>query len=118
MSFGHQPWSGPPPHHHPDPRTTAHTRPPAEHERDDAEEAAARLSVGLRIGARIAVVWLVYVTAAALVPGVYGTPVAGTVSLGAVLALVPLGVGVHGVVAYGRRVDRAAAADAEHRRWS
>ncbi|CAL9287399.1 hypothetical protein [Streptomyces sp. SudanB66_2053] len=118
MSFGHQPWSGPPPHHHPDPRTTAHTRPPAEHERDDAEEAAARLSVGLRIGARIAVVWLVYVTAAALVPGVYGTPVAGTMSLGAVLALVPLGVGVHGVVVYGRRVDRAAADDAEHRRWS
>ncbi|MGA5386065.1 hypothetical protein [Streptomyces pseudogriseolus] len=38
--------------------------------------------------------------------------------LGAVLALVPLGVGVHGVVAYGRRADRAAAADAEHRRWS
>ncbi|CAL9390481.1 hypothetical protein ABTX83_09590 [Streptomyces werraensis] len=116
MSFGQQPWSGPPPHHHPDP-WSAPTRPPAEHERDDVE-AAARLSVGRRIGARIAVVWLVYVTGAALVPGVYGTRVAGTVSLGAVLALVPLGVGVHGVVAYGRRVDRAAAADAEHRRWS
>ncbi|MEU5650218.1 hypothetical protein ABZ767_12975 [Streptomyces pseudogriseolus] len=117
MSFGQQPWSGPPPHHHPDPRTTAHARPPAAHEHDDAEEAA-RLSVGLRIGARIAVVWSVYVTGAALVPGGYGAPVAGTVSLGAVLALVPLGAGVHGVVAYGRRVDRAAAADAEHRRWS
>ncbi|MGA5122181.1 hypothetical protein ACPCAG_02430 [Streptomyces pseudogriseolus] len=76
------------------------------------------MTVGLRVGLRIGLVWVLYVVAAALVPGVYGTPVAGAVSLGAVLALVPLGVGVHGVVAYGRRVDRAAAADAEHRRWS
>ncbi|WP_231156847.1 MULTISPECIES: hypothetical protein [unclassified Streptomyces] len=80
---------------------------------------AARLRVGLRVGLRIALVWVLYVVAAALVPGVYGTPVAGAVSLGAVLAVVPLGIGVHGLVVYGRRVDRVAAAnEADDRRWA
>ncbi|MEU0289762.1 MULTISPECIES: hypothetical protein [Streptomyces] len=80
---------------------------------------AARLAVGLRVGLRIGLVWVLYVVAAALVPGVYGTPVAGAVSLGAVLAVVPLGVGVHGLVAYGRRADRVTAAnEADDRRWA
>ncbi|MEU5461024.1 hypothetical protein ACH4KU_20450 [Streptomyces althioticus] len=80
---------------------------------------AARLTVGLRIGLRTGLVWVLYVMAAALVPGVYGTPVAGAVSLGAVLAVVPLGVGVHGLVVYGRRVDQVmAASEADDRRWA
>ncbi|MFH8760899.1 hypothetical protein [Streptomyces althioticus] len=79
-----------------------------------------RLGVGLRIGVRIAGVWLVYVAGAALVPGVYGADVLGGVSLGALAAFVPLGVGLHGVLAYGRRVDRriAAANEADDRGWA
>ncbi|MFD5377098.1 hypothetical protein ACFWJE_22210 [Streptomyces griseoincarnatus] len=78
-----------------------------------------RLGVGLRVGVRIAVVWLVYVAGAALVPGVYGTTVLGGVSLGALAALVPLGVGLHGVVVYGRRVDQVVAAnELDDRRWA
>lgn len=112
MSFGPQPWHGPP--HHDEP--TAGARPPAEHERRDAEEAA-RLAVGLRLGVRIAVVWLLYVLPAALVPDVYGMPIAGPVGLGVVLAVVPLTVGVHALVAYGRRVDRLEQ-QPDARRWS
>ncbi|MFE1260038.1 hypothetical protein ACFW5X_05885 [Streptomyces albogriseolus] len=83
------------------------------------EAERARLGVGLRVGVRIAVVWLVYVAGAALTPGVYGTAVLGGVSLGALAALVPLGVGLHGVVVYGRRVDQVVAADdADDRRWA
>lgn len=78
---------------------------------------AARLRVGLRVGLRITLVWVLYVVAAALVPGVYGTPVAGAVSLGAVLAVVPLGIGVHGLVVYGRRAD-AVVTEADDRRWA
>ncbi|MGA5438176.1 hypothetical protein [Streptomyces coelicolor] len=79
-----------------------------------------RLGVGLRVGVRIAVVWLVYVAGAALVPGMYGTDVLGGLSLGALAALVPLGVGLHGVLVYGRRVDRrlAAANEPDDRRWA
>ncbi|MGW0539487.1 hypothetical protein ACWD0D_03875 [Streptomyces griseoincarnatus] len=79
-----------------------------------------RLGVGLRVGVRIAVVWLVYVAGAALVPGMYGMDVLGGLSLGALAALVPLGVGLHGVLVYGRRVDRrlAAANEADDRRWA
>ncbi|MFF8632819.1 hypothetical protein ACF052_01220 [Streptomyces pilosus] len=102
MSFGPQPWQHGPPHPG-EPTALAH--PAAEHERQDAEEAA-RLAVGLRLGLRIAAVWLLWVLPAAVAPGVYGTPVAGPVSLGVLLAAVPLAVGVHALVAYGRRVDR------------
>lgn len=79
-----------------------------------------RLGVGLRTGVRIAVVWLVYVAGAALMPGLYGADVLDGVSLGALAALVPLGVGLHGVLAYGRGVDRqiAAANGADDRRWA
>lgn len=101
MSFGPRPWHGPP--HHDEPAAGA--RPPAEHERHDDGEAA-RLAVGLRLGVRIAVVWLLYVLPAALVPAVYGTRIAGPVSLGVLLAVVPCAVAVHALVAYGRRVDR------------
>lgn len=101
MSFGPQPWQHGPPH--PD-EPTASAPPAAEHERQDAEEAA-RLAVGLRLGLRIAAVWLLYVLLAALVPDVYGTRVTGPVSLGVLLAVVPLAVGAHALVTYGRRVD-------------
>ncbi|MGW8066383.1 DUF485 domain-containing protein [Streptomyces ziwulingensis] len=101
MSLGPQPWHGPP---HPD-EPAAGARPPARRERHDAEEAA-RLAVGLRLGARIAVVWLLYVLLAALVPALYGTRVAGPVSLGLILAVVPFTVGLHALVTYGRRLDR------------
>ncbi|MFI9333344.1 hypothetical protein [Streptomyces althioticus] len=79
-----------------------------------------RLGVGLRIGVRIAGVWLVYAAGAALAPGVYGADALGGVSLGALAALVPLGVGLHGVLVHGRRVDRriAAANEADDRRWA
>lgn len=76
-----------------------------------------RLGVGLRVGLRVAGVWLLYVAGGALLPGPYGTGVLGGVSLGSVLALVPLGVGLHGVVAHGRRADRVAV-DTDDRRWS
>ncbi|MGA5147616.1 hypothetical protein ACPCSF_21610 [Streptomyces griseoincarnatus] len=72
-----------------------------------------RLGVGLRVGVRTAVVSLVYVAGAALVPGVYGIDVLGGVSLGALAALVPLGVGLHGVVVYGRRVDQLSVSGAD-----
>ncbi|WP_395573540.1 hypothetical protein [Streptomyces sp. BK79] len=101
MSFGPQPWHGPPQY---DERAVG-ARPPVEREREDAEEAA-RLGVGLRLGVRIGVVWLLYVLAAALLPAVYGTRVAGPVSLGVVLAVVPFAVGLHALVVYGRRIDR------------
>ncbi|WTB88052.1 hypothetical protein OIE99_07265 [Streptomyces cellulosae] len=77
-----------------------------------------RLGVGLRVGVRIAGVWLVYVAGAALVPGVYGVGVLGGVSLGALAVLVPLAVGLHGVVVYGRRADAVEAAEADDRRWA
>ncbi|MFD7766766.1 hypothetical protein [Streptomyces sp. NPDC059787] len=112
MPFGPQPRHGPP--HHDEPAASA--RPPAEHERHDDGEAA-RLAVGLRLGVRIAVVWLFYVLPAALVPAVYGTRIAGPVSLGALLAVVPLAVGVHALVVYGRRVDRLEPRPGA-RRWS
>ncbi|MGW4023382.1 hypothetical protein [Streptomyces sp. NPDC005009] len=112
MSFGPQPWHGPP--HHDEPAAGA--RPPVEHERHDAGEAA-RLAVGLRLGVRIAVAWLLYVLPAALVPAVYGTRMAGPVSLGALLAVVPLAVGAHALVVYGRRVDRLEPRP-DARRWS
>ncbi len=101
MSFGPRPWHGPP---HPD-EPAAGPRPPAEHERRDAEEAA-RLAVGLRLGLRIAVIWLLYVLPAAFAPAVYGTRIAGPVSLGLCLAVLPCAVAVHALVTYGRRVDR------------
>ncbi|MET8897012.1 hypothetical protein [Streptomyces albogriseolus] len=72
-----------------------------------------RLEVGLRVGVRTAVVLLVYVAGAALAPGAYGTEILGGVSLGALAALVPLGVGLHGVVVYGRRVDQVAVSGAD-----
>lgn len=75
-----------------------------------------RLGVGLRVGVRIAGVWLVYVVGAALVPGAYGG-VLGGVSLGALAVLVPLAVGLHGVVVYGRRVD-AVGVERDDRRWA
>ncbi|MFE1440223.1 hypothetical protein [Streptomyces sp. NPDC058739] len=100
MSFAPQPWHGPPKHHEP----AAGARPPAEHEPPDAEETA-RLAVGLRLGVRIAATWLLYVLPAAFVPAVYGTRIAGPVSLGMFLAVVPFAVGVHALVVYGRRVD-------------
>ncbi|CAL9639919.1 hypothetical protein [Streptomyces sp. Tu 3180] len=112
MSFGPQPWHGPPPHDEP----AAGARPPAEHERRDAEEAA-RLAVGLRLGVRIAVAWLLYVLPAAVMPAVYGTRIAGPVSLGVVLAAVPFAVGVHALVVHGRRVDRLEPQPGA-RRWS
>ncbi|MET9735438.1 hypothetical protein ABZZ79_33850 [Streptomyces sp. NPDC006458] len=101
MSFAPQPWHGPPNHH----ESAAGARPPAEHEPHDAEETA-RLAVGLRLGVRIAGAWLLYVLPAALIPAVYGTRIAGPVSLGMILAVVPFAVGVHALVVYGRRVDR------------
>lgn len=110
MSFGPQPRQGPP--HHDEPPAGV----PAAPERGDAEEAA-RLAVGLRLGVRIAVVWLLYVLPAAFAPAVYGARVAGPLSLGAVLAVVPLAVGVHALVLYGRRVDRLEPRPAA-RRWS
>ena len=112
MSFGPQPWHGLPPH--PD-EPAAGARPPAEHGRHDDGEAA-RLAVGLRLGVRIAVVWLLYVLAAALAPDAYGTPVAGPVGLGVILAVVPLAVGVHALVVYGRRVDRVEPRQGDRRR--
>ncbi|CAL9613105.1 hypothetical protein [Streptomyces griseomycini] len=112
MSFGPQPWHGPP--HRAEPAAGA--RPPAEHERRDTEEAA-RLAVGLRLGVRIAVTWLLYVLPAALAPAAYGTRIAGPVSLGVVLAVVPLAVGVHALVAHARRVDRIEPRP-DARRWS
>ncbi|MDX3568382.1 hypothetical protein [Streptomyces sp. ID05-47C] len=87
-----------------------------EHERADADEAA-RLAVGLRLGVRIAAAWLLYVLPASLVPALYGTRIAGPVSLGVLLAAVPLGVGVHALVLYGRRVDRLVPQPGA-RRWS
>ncbi|GGX14776.1 hypothetical protein GCM10010297_40190 [Streptomyces malachitofuscus] len=104
MSFGAQPRNGP----HPDE--------PAEHEQYDGEEAAP-LSVGLRLGVRVAVAWLLYVLPAALAPGVYGTRIAGPVSLGVVLAGAPLAVGVHALVVHGRRVDLFQTRP-DARRWS
>ncbi|MEU2894649.1 hypothetical protein ACWC4E_09815 [Streptomyces sp. NPDC001273] len=101
MTFGPQPWQGPP---HPD-EPAAGARPPAEHGRHDDEEAA-QLAVGLRLGVRIAVTWLLYVLPAAFLPAVYGTRIAGPVSLGVLLAVVPVAVAVHALVVYGRRVDR------------
>ncbi|WP_309063259.1 hypothetical protein [Streptomyces sp.] len=112
MSFGPQPRQGPP--HHDEPAAGA--RPPAEHERHDAEEAA-RLAVGLRLGVRIAVAWLLYLLPAALVPAVYGTRIAGPAGLGVILAVVPLAVGMHALVVYGRRVDRLEPQPGA-RRWS
>ena len=112
MSFGPQPWHGPP--HHDEPAAGAW--PPAEHERYDGEEAA-RLSVGLRLGVRVAVAWLLYVLPAALAPGVYGTRIAGPVSLGVILAVVPLAVGVHALAVHGRRVDMLQPRP-DVRRWS
>ncbi|MDT3725702.1 hypothetical protein ROS62_12720 [Streptomyces sp. DSM 41972] len=82
-----------------------------------AAAAAARLRIGLRIGVRIAGVWLAYVAGGALLPEVYGVGVAGGVSVGVVLALVPLGTGLHGIVAYGRRVD-AVETGSDDRRWA
>ncbi|AKZ58754.1 Integral membrane protein [Streptomyces ambofaciens ATCC 23877] len=112
MSLGPQPWHGPP-HHDERP---AGAQGPAEHERRDAEEAA-RLAVGLRLGLRIAVVWLLYVVPAALAPAAYGTRVAGPLSLGVLLAVVPLAVGVHALMVYGRRIDRLEPQQ-DARRWS
>ncbi|MDT6968501.1 hypothetical protein ACOZE1_18075 [Streptomyces cellulosae] len=76
-----------------------------------------RLGVGLRVGVRIAGVWLVYVAGAALVPGVYGVGILAGLSVGALAALVPLAVGLHGVVVYGRRVD-ALGVEGDDRRWA
>ncbi|ANB09152.1 hypothetical protein SAM40697_5196 [Streptomyces ambofaciens] len=112
MSLGPQPWHGPP--HHDEP--SAGVQGPAEHERRDAEEAA-RLAVGLRLGLRIAAVWLLYVVPAALAPAAYGTRVAGPLSLGVLLAVVPLAVGVHALMVYGRRIDRLEPQQ-DARRWS
>ncbi|MFF6815371.1 hypothetical protein ACFZAG_36700 [Streptomyces sp. NPDC012403] len=112
MSFGPRPWHGPP--HQDEPAAGA--RPAAEHERRDDGEAA-RLAVGLRLGVRIAVAWLLYVLPAALVPAAYGTRIAGPVSLGVLLAVAPLAVGVHALVVYGRRVDRLEPRPGA-RRWS
>jgi hypothetical protein len=112
MSFAPQPWHGPP--HHDEPAAGA--EPPGEHEQRDAEEAA-RLAVGLRLGVRIAVVWLLYLLPAAVVPAIYGTRIAGPVSLGLLLAAVPFTVGVHALVAYGRRVDELEPRPGA-RRWS
>ncbi|MFE5399496.1 hypothetical protein ACFQ9U_33655 [Streptomyces sp. NPDC056568] len=112
MSLGPQPWHGPP--HHDEP--SAGAQGPAEHERRDAEEAA-RLAVGLRLGLRIAVVWLLYVVPAALAPAAYGTRVAGPLSLGVLLAVVPFAVGVHALMVYGRRIDRLQPQQ-DTRRWS
>lgn len=121
MSLGPRPWHGPP--HH-DARA-AGARPPAEHERHDDGEAA-RLAVGLRLGVRIAVTWLLYVLPAALAPSAYGARIAGPVSLGVLLAVVPCAVAVHALVAYGRRADRLDRSHRSHRseprpgvrRWS
>ncbi|MFI7345473.1 hypothetical protein ACIBSR_04310 [Streptomyces sp. NPDC049936] len=112
MSLGSQPWYEPPYHH----ESAAGESPPPEHRRHVRGEAA-RLAVGLRLGLRIAAVWLLYVLAAALVPEVYGTRVAGPVSLGVVLAVVPFAVGVHALVVYGRRLDRLGS-EPDVRRWS
>lgn len=111
MSFGPQPWHGLPQPHEP----TGSAGPPAMREHDDAGEAA-RLAIGLRLGVRIAVVWLLYVLPAALAPDAYGTPVAGPVGLGVILAVVPLSVGVHALVVYGRRVDRVEPRQGDRRR--
>ncbi|MBT3153743.1 hypothetical protein HTV45_23220 [Streptomyces sp. CHD11] len=114
MSFGPQPGHGPPHPHEP----AAGARTPAGHERGrDDDEEAARLAVGLRLGVRIAVVWLLYVLPAGFLPAVYGTRVAGPVSLGVLLAVVPVAVGVHALVVYGRRVDRVEPRPGV-RRWS
>lgn len=83
----------------------------------DVGSEAARLAVGLRLGLRIAAVWLLYALSAALVPAAYGTRVAGPVSLGVILAAVPLAVGVHALVVYGRRLDRLGSGP-DARRWS
>lgn len=76
-----------------------------------------RLGVGLRVGVRIAGVWSVYVAGAALMPGVYGIGILAGLSVGALAALVPLAVGLHGVVVYGRRVD-AVGVEGDDRRWA
>ncbi|MCF2128321.1 hypothetical protein L1I79_18040 [Strepomyces sp. STD 3.1] len=113
MSLGSQPWYEPPNQHEP----AAGERPPPPQRGRDVGGEAARLAVGLRLGLRIAAVWLLYVLPAALVPAVYGTRIAGPVSLGVVLAVVPLAVGVHALVEYGRRLDRLGS-EPDARRWS
>ncbi|MFJ9665421.1 hypothetical protein ACIRPP_12515 [Streptomyces sp. NPDC101219] len=113
MSFGPQPRYGPPPY--PDkPAVDAH---PARGPELPGAGDTARLAAGLRLGVRTAVVWFVFVLVAALLPSWYGTPVAGPVSLGAVLAVVPLAVGVHALVAHGRQADGIGQRPDE-RRWS
>ncbi|AIJ18305.1 hypothetical protein ACN6LC_000538 [Streptomyces violaceoruber] len=112
MSLGPQPWYEPPKRDDP----AAGERPPPEPGQDVGSEAA-RLAVGLRLGLRIAAVWLLYALSAALVPAAYGTLVAGPVSLGVILAAVPLAVGVHALVGYGRRLDRLGSGP-DARRWS
>lgn len=72
MSLGPQPWYEPPKRDDP----AAGERPPPEPGQDVGSEAA-RLAVGLRLGLRIAAVWLLYALSAALVPAAYGTRVAG-----------------------------------------
>lgn len=112
MSFGPQPRYGPP---YPDkPAVDAH---PGREPEDPGAGETARLGVGLRLGVRTAVVWFVFVLVAALLPSWYGTPVAGPVSRGAVLALVPLAVGVHALVAHGRQAD-GVEQQPDERRWA
>ncbi|MBD9733218.1 hypothetical protein IGX29_15675 [Streptomyces sp. H28] len=101
MSFGPQPRYGPPPH--PDKRAVDAHR--AKEPEEPGAGETARLAAGLRLGVRTAVVWFLFVLVAALLPSWYGTPVAGPVSLGAVLAVVPLAVGVHALVVHGRQAD-------------
>ncbi|CAL9391823.1 hypothetical protein [Streptomyces sp. enrichment culture] len=123
MSFGPQPRYGSPPY--PD-APAADARPPSPEEAGPAGPGAeasgpvgesGALGVGLRAGGRVAAVWLVFVLAGAVLPDLYGVRVAGALSLGVVLGVVPFAVGVHALVVYGRRVD-AAERRPGARRWS
>ncbi|MEV6110044.1 hypothetical protein AB0M28_35875 [Streptomyces sp. NPDC051940] len=67
-----------------------------------SSETDATMSLRLRLAVRVAVVWLAYLAPVAFAPGLYGTPVAGPVSLGLLVAPVPLAVGVHALFAHNR----------------
>ncbi|MEU3948596.1 hypothetical protein [Streptomyces sp. NPDC029526] len=122
MSFGPQPWHGAP-----YPAVPAADAPPSPPPPPPVSEPGAEasgpvdestsLGVGLRVGGRVVGVWLAFVLVGAFGPDVYGVRVAGALSLGVVLAVVPFAVGVHALVVYGRRVDVAGRRPGA-RRWS
>lgn len=122
MSFGPQPWHGAPYPAVPAADAPPSMPPPSPVSEPGAEasgpvDESASLGVGLRVGGRVVAVWLAFVLVGAFGPDVYGVRVAGALSLGVVLSVVPFAVGVHALVVYGRRVD-AAGRRPGARRWS